>query len=155
MKMAVVLVLLFFTSYLYHLPQAVLAVIVMMAVFSLIRIKPLTQAWKVDRVSAVIGVVTFVATLLMAPSIANGILLGIALTVLYFLVRTMRPRADIVARKPDGTLGGILDLEELRLLEAELTGHDIRGEGFDHDVEIAHRAVVVAPRILDMVLDIR
>ena len=34
---AVVLVLLFFTEYLYHLPQAVLAVIVMMAVFSLIR----------------------------------------------------------------------------------------------------------------------
>ncbi len=37
--LAVVLVLLFFTEYLYHLPQAVLAVIVMMAVFSLIRIK--------------------------------------------------------------------------------------------------------------------
>ncbi|MGB5396211.1 MAG: SulP family inorganic anion transporter, partial [Gammaproteobacteria bacterium] len=65
---AVVLVLLFFTPYLYHLPQAVLAVIVMMAVFSLIRIKPLTQAWKVDRVGAVIGIVTFIATLIMAPS---------------------------------------------------------------------------------------
>jgi sulfate permease, SulP family len=106
--LAVVLVLLFFTKYLYHLPQAVLAVIVMMAVFSLIRIKPLVQAWKVDRVGATIGVVTFVATLVMAPAIANGILLGVALTVLHFLIRTMRPRADIVARKPDGTLGGIV-----------------------------------------------
>ncbi|MET0029139.1 MAG: SulP family inorganic anion transporter [Candidatus Thiodiazotropha sp.] len=104
---AVVLVLLFFTTYLYHLPQAVLAVIVMMAVFSLIRIQPLTQAWKVDRVSAVIGVVTFVATLLMAPSIANGILLGVALTVLHYLIRVMKPRAEIVSRKKDGTLGGI------------------------------------------------
>ena len=105
--LAVVLVLLFFTKYLYHLPQAVLAVIVMMAVFSLIRIKPLVQAWKVDRVGALIGVVTFLATLVMAPAIANGILLGVALTVLHFLIRTMKPRADIVARKPDGTLGGI------------------------------------------------
>jgi MFS superfamily sulfate permease-like transporter len=105
---AVVLVLLFFTEYLYHLPQAVLAVIVMMAVFSLIRIKPLVQAWKVDRVGAVTGVVTFVATLVMAPAIANGILLGVSLTVLHFLIRTMKPRADIVARKPDGTLGGII-----------------------------------------------
>ena len=104
---AVVLVLLFFTSYLYHLPQAVLAVIVMMAVFSLIRIKPLTQAWKVDRVGAVIGIVTFVATLIMAPSIANGILLGVALTVIHYLIRTMKPRAEIVSYKPDGTLGGI------------------------------------------------
>ena len=104
---AVVLVLLFFTPYLYHLPQAVLAVIVMMAVFSLIRIKPLTQAWKVDRVGAVIGIVTFIATLIMAPSIANGILLGVALTVIDYLIRTMKPRAEIVSYKPDGTLGGI------------------------------------------------
>jgi MFS superfamily sulfate permease-like transporter len=106
--LAVVLVLLFFTQYLYHLPQAVLAVIVMMAVFSLIRIKPLIQAWRVDRVGAVIGITTFVATLVMAPAIANGILLGIVLTVLHFLIRTMKPRADIVARKPDGTIGGIV-----------------------------------------------
>lgn len=105
--LAVVLVLLFFTSYLYHLPQAVLAVIVMMAVFTLIRIEPLIQAWKVDRVSSVIGIVTFFATLIMAPSIANGILLGVALTVLHYLIQTMRPRAEVVSRKLDGTLGGI------------------------------------------------
>jgi MFS superfamily sulfate permease-like transporter len=105
--LAVVLVLLFFTSYLYHLPQAVLAVIVMMAVFSLIRVKPLMQAWRVDRLGALIGILTFAATLAMAPAIADGILLGIVLTVLHFLIRTMKPRAEIVARKPDGTLGGI------------------------------------------------
>ncbi|HSH28605.1 MAG TPA: SulP family inorganic anion transporter [Thiohalobacter sp.] len=92
--LAVVLVLLFFTAYLYHLPQAVLAVIVMLAVFGLIRIQPLLQAWKVDRVGAVIGIITFAATLLMAPDIANGILLGVALTVLHYLIRTMRPRAE-------------------------------------------------------------
>lgn len=105
--LAVVLVLLYFTAYLYHLPQAVLAVIVMLAVFGLIRIQPLIQAWRVDRVGAVIGIVTFAATLLMAPDIANGILLGVALTVLHYLIRTMRPRAEIVSRKADGTLGGI------------------------------------------------
>lgn len=105
--LSVVAVLLYFTSYLYYLPQAVLAVIVMMAVFSLIRITPLVHAWKVDRVGAMIGVITFVATLLMAPAIANGILLGIGLTVLHFLIRTMKPRAEIVSRKMDGTLGGI------------------------------------------------
>jgi sulfate permease, SulP family len=105
--LAVMSVLLYFTPYLYHLPQAVLAVIVMMAVFSLIRIAPLVNAWKVDRVGASIGVITFVATLLMAPSIANGILLGIGLTVLHFLVRTMKPRAEVVSRKSDGTIGGV------------------------------------------------
>ncbi len=105
--LSVVLVLLFFTEYLYHLPQAVLAVIVMMAVFSLIRIAPLVHAWKADRISAIIGVITFFATLYMAPSIANGILLGVVLTVLHFLIQTMKPRAEVVSRKSDGTLGGM------------------------------------------------
>lgn len=105
--LGVMLVLLFLTPYLYHLPQAVLAVIVMTAVFGLIRIKPLTQAWKVERPAAVIGGLTFVATLYMAPDLANGILLGVGLTILWYLVRTMRPRTEIVARQPDGTLRGI------------------------------------------------
>lgn len=105
--LSVVLVLLFFTSYLYHLPQAVLAVIVMMAVFSLIRIKPLLHAWRMDRVGSIIGIITFLATLILAPAIANGILLGICLTVLAFLVSTMRPRVEIIGLKQDGTYGGI------------------------------------------------
>ncbi len=84
-----------------------LAVIVMMAVFGLIRIAPLVHAWKVDRGGAIVGSVTFLATLVMAPANANGILLGIALTVLLYLIKSMRPCAEIVSRKPDGTLGGI------------------------------------------------
>lgn len=105
--LVVVLVLLFFTPYLYSLPQSVLAVIVMMAVFGLIRVAPLVHAWKADRPGAVIGILTFVATLAMAPSIANGILLGISLTVVVALFKGMRPRAEIVGRRSDGTLSGI------------------------------------------------
>ena len=105
--LAVVLVLLYFTPYLYSLPQSVLAVIVMMAVFGLIRIAPLVHAWKADRPGAVIGILTFFATLAVAPAIANGILLGIALTIVVALFKSMRPRAEIVGRMPDGTLSGI------------------------------------------------
>ena len=72
-----------------------------------IRIEPLAHAWKVEPPSALIGIITFVATLVMAPALADGILVGVSLTVLWYLIRTMRPRAEIVARKPDGTLGGI------------------------------------------------
>jgi len=105
--LAVVSVLMFFTTYLYHLPQSVLAVIVMMAVFSLIRFKPLIHAWNIDRIGALIGVITFVTTLLLAPAIADGILLGISLTVLHYLIKTMKPRVEVISRKSDGTLGGI------------------------------------------------
>lgn len=102
--LAVVLVLLFFTPYLYHLPLAVLAVIVMLAVFDLIKTRPLLLAWKVDRLDALTGVLTFVATLAMAPAIANGVLLGVALTVMMQLVRQMKPRAVLLGRMADGSL---------------------------------------------------
>ncbi len=111
----VVVVLLFLTSYLYHLPQAVLATIVMMAVFGLIRVRPLVRAWKARRSDAMAGVITFVATLVFAPDIANGILVGMALSATLFLMRTMKPRAAVLGIKPDGTMGGIdaNDLEPL------------------------------------------
>lgn len=103
----VVVVLLFLTHYLYHLPQAVLAAIVMMAVFGLIRVKPLLHAWKAQRSDAVAGLVTFGATLAFAPDIADGILVGTALTAALFLLRTMNPRRAVLGRKADGTMGGI------------------------------------------------
>jgi MFS superfamily sulfate permease-like transporter len=105
--LAVMLVLLFLTPLLYHLPQAVLAVIVMMAVFGLINVRALMRAWRIERQEALVGIVTFVATLAMAPQLANGILLGAALAIVLFMVRTMKPRTDIVGRRPDGSLAGV------------------------------------------------
>jgi len=105
--LAVVAVLLLFTPLLYHLPKAVLAVIVMMAVFGLIRVQPLIHAWRVERGDAIIGLITFAATLIMAPAIANGILLGVALTVVAFLFKLMKPRAEILGMRADGVLAGL------------------------------------------------
>ncbi|MFN3544197.1 MAG: SulP family inorganic anion transporter [Thiobacillus sp.] len=105
--LVVLVVLLFLTPYLYHLPQAVLATIVMMAVFGLIRVTPLVHAWKVRRSDALAGVVTFAATLAFAPDIANGILIGMALTATLFLLRAMKPRATLLGRRGDGSVAGM------------------------------------------------
>lgn len=105
--LGVVLVMLFLTEPFYHLPQAVLAVVIMLAVFGLIRVKALVHAWKVNRLDALVGLITFVATLVMAPALANGILVGVGLTILLYLIRNMRPRAEILGFHPDGSLGGI------------------------------------------------
>ncbi|NBC12205.1 MAG: STAS domain-containing protein [Gammaproteobacteria bacterium] len=103
----VMLVLLFLTPLLYHLPQAVLAVIVMMAVFGLINVRALLRAWQIERQEAVVGLLTFVATLAMAPQLANGILLGAGLAIVLFMVRTMKPRTDILGLDADGRLAGV------------------------------------------------
>lgn len=103
----VVLVLLFLTPLLYHLPQAVLAVIVMIAVFGLVRVKPIIHAWSVDRSGAIIGVIAFISTLALAPAIANGIMVGIVLTMVAFVLRVMKPRSEVLGLGEDGILTGI------------------------------------------------
>lgn len=102
----VLLVMLFFTQYLYHLPQAVLAAIVMSAVFGLIDIPSMLHAWRVRRADGMIGVVTFLTTLIMAPQLANGVLVGVMLTVLLFLAGTMSPRSEVMGRTSEGILAG-------------------------------------------------
>lgn len=102
----VLLVMLFLTDYLYHLPKAVLAAIVMSAVFGLIDYRSLVHAWKVRRIDGAVGLVTFVTTLIMAPKLADGVLVGVAFTVLMFLAGTMKPRSEVLGRKANGSLGG-------------------------------------------------
>lgn len=102
----VVLVMLFLTEYLYHLPQSVLAAIVMSAVFGLIDFKSLRHSWSVRRSDGVVGLITFLATLVMAPQLASGVLVGVVLTILLFLHGTMQPRSEVLGRTRDGTLAG-------------------------------------------------
>jgi SulP family sulfate permease len=102
----VVIAMLFFTEYFYHLPKSVLAAIVMSAVFGLIDFKVLLHSWRVNRADGVVGLITFASTLYMAPQLANGVLVGVILTIIVFLMGVMKPRSEIVGRTADGTLAG-------------------------------------------------
>jgi len=102
----VLLVMLFLTEYLYHLPKAVLAAIVMSAVFGLIDFKSMIHAWKVRCTDGMVGIITFVTTLIMAPNLADGVLVGVVCTIFLFLAGTMKPRSEVLGRKSDGSLGG-------------------------------------------------
>ena len=96
--------LLWLTPLLYHLPQATLASVIVMAVVNLVKIEPIKYAWKVQKHDGIVAVVTFVLTLLLAPHLENGIIVGVLLSLGLFLHRTMRPRIAILSRHPDGTL---------------------------------------------------
>jgi SulP family sulfate permease len=104
---AVLITMLFFTQYFYDLPKSVLAAIVMSAVFGLIDFKVLTHSWRVSKSDGVVGFITFVATLMMAPQLADGVLVGVILTALVFLLGVMKPRSECVGITEDGTLAGI------------------------------------------------
>jgi SulP family sulfate permease len=100
----VLITLMFLTPLLYHLPQAVLAAVIMMAVFGLINVKAVKHAWQAHLHDGMAAIVTFIATLAFAPHLDNGIMLGAGMAIVMFLYGTMKPRVAILGRYKDGTL---------------------------------------------------
>ena len=100
----VVLVLLFLTPLLYHLPQAVLAAIIMMAVIGLLNVSGFVHAWRVQKFDGITAIVSFAGTLAFAPHLEWGILMGVVLSLGGYLVRTMRPKVASLSPHPDGSL---------------------------------------------------
>lgn len=85
------LTILWLTPLLYHLPQATLAAIILMAVVNLVHFSPLRHAWKVEKHDGWVGLLTFIMTLIFAPHLENGIAFGVILSLGLFLYRTMEP----------------------------------------------------------------
>ena len=100
----VLVTLLLMTPLLYHLPQAALAAIIILAVANLVNFSAIRHAWQAHRHDGIAAIVTFVATLSFAPHLDNGILVGAALAIILYLYRTMRPRVAVLGRHADGTL---------------------------------------------------
>jgi SulP family sulfate permease len=96
--------LLVLTPLLYQLPKATLGVIILLAVTSLITPAALKHTWRASRADGLVAAATFVLTLLAAPHLDKGILMGAALAVLLYLWRTMKPRVAVLGRHPDGVL---------------------------------------------------
>jgi SulP family sulfate permease len=100
----VAVTLLFFTPLLYHLPKAVLATIIVLAVTGLLTPHAFVHTWKANRGDGAVALVTFIVTLLAAPHLDRGIMVGAALSIGLYLYRTMAPRVAILGRYADGTL---------------------------------------------------
>ena len=96
--------LLFLTPYIHHLPKAVLAVIILLAVVGLLTPRAFGHIWKASRADGLIAAATFLVTLVAAPHLDKGIMIGALLAIGHYLYRTMAPRVAILGRHEDGTL---------------------------------------------------
>jgi SulP family sulfate permease len=103
-SLMVVVVLLFFTPLLYHLPQSVLAAVIMMAVIGLVNISGFVHAWKAQWYDGAISIIAFLATLAFAPHLDKGIMVGVVLSLGVFLYKSMRPTVVSLARAEDEAL---------------------------------------------------
>ncbi len=131
----VLVTLLFLTPLLYHLPQSVLAAVIMLAVVSLINFKALLHAWQIHRHDGLAAVATFVATLAFAPHLDMGILFGVMVAIGLFLHRRMRPRVEILAWRPDDP-ATVQDAGEPAPIEATIV--PVRFEGALIFVNVAY-----------------
>lgn len=91
----VLLVLLFFTDYLYHLPKSVLSALIIMSVINLVNFNPVSLAWKANRNDGIGAVITLLFTILFAPQIVYGIVIGGVLTFGMYMYRTVKPQVKI------------------------------------------------------------
>jgi SulP family sulfate permease len=105
--------LLFLTPLLYHLPLATLAAVIILAVVNLVKFKPIVHAWKAEPHDGITAIITFGLTLYIAPHIEYGILVGVVLSIILFVIRFMRPRVAELSRYQDNTLRDISVFPEL------------------------------------------
>lgn len=103
-SLIVVVTLLFLTPLLYHLPQAVLAAVIMMAVIGLVNASGFIHAWKAKKYDGIISIITFICTLYFAPHLHYGIMVGVALTLAVFMYKSMRPEVARLSKAEDNSL---------------------------------------------------
>lgn len=80
-----------FAGVLAPLPRAVLAAIVLAAVASMVRVRPLVRLWRQSRPQAVIAYTTVTLALVMAPRIDQAVLLGILFSLGVHAWKEMKP----------------------------------------------------------------
>ena len=99
--------LLYLSPFLYHLPQATLAAVIILAVSSLIKIQPFIYAWKVEKHDWIIWVIVFFVTLFSAPHLEKWLIVWVWLSLALFIYRSMTPNFAEVAMYTDKELRNI------------------------------------------------
>jgi SulP family sulfate permease len=92
----VAVTLLLFTPLFYYLPKAVLAAIIMVAVFGLVDLREVRHLWSVKRGDLALLALTFAATLMI--NIEAGILVGVGSSIMAVMIRTTRPHTVVLGR---------------------------------------------------------
>jgi len=88
----------FLTGAFYFLPKAVLSAIIMVAVFGLVDLKEIRHLWKAKRSDLLFLLLTFLSTLMLG--IEEGILLGVAASILWFILKAIRPHMAVLGKLP-------------------------------------------------------
>lgn len=90
--------LVFLTPLFYYIPNAILASVIMVAVFGLIDLHEVKHLWKVKRDDLGLLIFTFAATLVLG--VKYGIFLSVGLSMVWFVIKTTRPHYAVLGKLP-------------------------------------------------------
>ncbi len=89
----------FFSSWFQHIPKAALAVIILVAVVPLVKIKSIFHSWHYDKGDGIAEAMTLIGVLVLG--LEEGITLGIFLTFISLLRKTSHPHIAVLGRIPN------------------------------------------------------
>ncbi|MDH5379507.1 MAG: solute carrier family 26 protein [Cyclobacteriaceae bacterium] len=92
----ILLTLMFLTPLFFYLPTAILAAVIMVAVFGLIDVKEAVQLWKSDKRDFILLITTFVLTLFFG--VEAGILIGVLLSLVMVIYRSAYPHMAVLGK---------------------------------------------------------
>ncbi len=97
-SLTVIISLLFLTPLFTYIPKAALAALVISAVLLLFHPKEVFKLWKMNRHDGIVAIAVFVLSLLAKPDYA--LLIGVMISLVFFLWKTMHPRIIRIAKDP-------------------------------------------------------
>jgi len=95
----VIITLLFLTPLLTYIPKASLAALIITAVLMLFHPREVFRLWKMNRHDGIVAICVFTLSLLSKPDYA--LLIGILMSLVFFLWKTMRPRIVRISKDPE------------------------------------------------------
>jgi SulP family sulfate permease len=116
---------------LHHVPQSVLAAVVVAAIYGLIVPKNFLKLWRVSKMETVSALATFVVTALSAPKLYWGIITGLIMGLGHFLYLRLHPRIIEVGLHSDGSL------RDRHLWHLPALGHNLYALRMDAELDFA------------------
>jgi SulP family sulfate permease len=97
-SLSVVVALLFLTPWLTYIPKAALAALVMNAVWMLFHPREVFHLWKMNHHDGIVAICVFILSLVAKPDYA--LLIGVIMSLMFFLWKTMHPRIVRISKSP-------------------------------------------------------
>lgn len=94
----ILLILLFLTPLFFYLPKAILAAIISISMMQLVSVADFRHLWRFSKKEAILLLITF--SVVMVEGMETGLIVGVVLSLLFFLWHTSHPHIAIVGRLP-------------------------------------------------------